>query len=910
MITERVSHEDILLFEILRNPCLAPEFIYNIDLDPENDPIFEFTLYQKEVMSDFNSFVSLCQARATGKCLHKDSMILNPDNGEYRTVEDWFIRQDLDKILSLDDKLKQRKSTLFIEPNGVVDCLKINTAGGYETVVTKDHPLLTNTGFVEARKLKVGDFIAVAKEIPYFGNNVELNDLEIKIVAHFIAEGTYHSGSITTTSREVIKDIYDYSSSIGYRVSIYDKITYSITQGTHKNIYLQLLSSLGLRNKHSYDKYIPQEIFRLPKEKVGLFLNSLFGDDGWCIPERTHAEVGYASTSKRLVYDIKHLLLRFGIQSSVIFKKNKCLGAWNLSIKGLESFTKFKESIGFTIDYKKENLDKCVIVSKDFQNQADVIPISNFHDYQYYRYDSTYDRMSITRLGYYPSRIKAERVINKDAGLEQMLYGDACWVKITNIEEVPEQETYAVEAFSNSTHLVDNIWSHNTVSLVSLFIWLLIFRVFPDDYLLYTVPSKVHLEPVFTGLIRKFRSNSFLKQFIESKGGINSSDYKISLLNTSTLLCRIAGQSGGGANLIGLHTPFIEVDESSYYPYGAFNEMQPALNTFTPGFREIVAGVPNGMREKNVLWMADQENNNYTKHRVSALDNPRITKEDYERALEQYGGEDTEDMQHLFYGRHGRPVYSLFDRGMFDIEPYPIYKLDMDGTKTDNLSDYFRKLSIIPGLPEKANQIIMGIDLGFTEPTAIWIMYQDKMDRLRFHAKIKLTKVSYPIQEKIIDFIDTKFECNLIGMDEGQAGKTTRQHFFEDNAYVKKNYRDRLIPIDFASMTVTGIDQDGVEIKSRTKPLMVSILQEYSSTHRLVYSSTDQEMITELERMTYTKNAITGDISYRTLTMRGGTRGEDHFTSALLCACGAYYLTNEFYQNVPQKKILMSARWV
>jgi len=44
--------------------------------------------------------------------------------------------------------------------------------------------------------------------------------------------------------------------------------------------------------------------------------------------------------------------------------------------------------------------------------------------------------------------------------------------------------------------------------------------------------------------------------------------------------------------------------------------------------------------------------------------------------------------------------------------------------------------------------------------------------------------------------------------------------------------------------------------------------------------------------------------------MRGGTRGEDHFTSALLCACGAYYLTNEFYQNVPQKKILMSARWV
>ena len=50
-------------------------------------------------------------------------------------------------------------------------------------------------------------------------------------------------------------------------------------------------------------------------------------------------------------------------------------------------------------------------------------------------------------------------------------------------------------------------------------------------------------------------------------------------------------------------------------------------------------------------------------------------------------------------------------------------------------------------------------------------------------------------------------------------------------------------------------------------------------------------MISELERMTYSKN-VNGDISYKTLTDRGGKRGEDHFTSALLCCIGAYHLTN------------------
>ena len=66
------------------------------------------------------------------------------------------------------------------------------------------------------------------------------------------------------------------------------------------------------------------------------------------------------------------------------------------------------------------------------------------------------------------------------------------------------------------------------------------------------------------------------------------------------------------------------------------------------------------------------------------------------------------------------------------------------------------------------------------------------------------------------------------------------------------------------------------------------------------------ETISELERMTYTKT-ISGDIVYRTATPKGGERGADHFTSALLCGVMAYYLNNESLNFRPKKQKLAGA---
>ena len=907
-LVEKPSREDLLLYEVLRNPAWCAEFIYNMDKVNGLDEEFSFTWYQDEILCDFNSYVSICTSRASGKCLEESSMILNPSTGEYKTIKDWFFDGNLDSIVAIGDDWKNKNSTCRIEPNGIKDCLEISTVGGYKTTVTFEHPILTNYGFVQADKLKVGDYIACGKEIPFFGNDATLTDPQIKILAHFIAEGTYHCGSITTTDEAVISDINEYADSIGYNVRK-EIITYHITGGKANfglsSQYLEFLTEHGLRDKHSFDKFIPQSIFRLPKEKLGLFLNRLFSDDGWCMDSDSHCHIGYASTSETLVRNIRHLLLRFGIKSAIVFKKNKFLGSWSLTIMGKDQLERFKSNIGFCIKYKSDKLDSCISKLKVVYNQADVLPIPNYSKYKILEEKSGWK----TSLNYFPTRIKAQKVINKDDLFNRFENADIYWTKITSIITKPDRDTYAVKVDKYNTHLVDDIWSHNTVALSSLIIWALIFRLFPEDYILYTVPSKVHLEPVFTNLIRQFRSNSFLKNFIDKKSGVNSSDYKITLLSQSTLLCRIAGQSGTGANLIGLHTPLILTDEAGYYPLNAFNEMQPALNVWTTGYKEMVTGVPTGLRENNILYLADQENKNYTKHRVSSYDNPRITKEDEERAIEQYGGKDTDDFIHLFLGLHGKPVFSIFDRNLFRIDTYPVFKLDINGIQhNDNLEEILSKIASFPVIKSGNYGIFMGIDLGYTEPTAIIIMYRDSNDCLKFHGRIKLTKVSYPIQEKLIDLLDTKFQPELIGIDRGGAGVSVVQNLLEHRDFLHKDFKNKIYPIDFSSSTTIGISSDGTEIKTKTKVFTVSVLQEYSNNQKIIYSSTDMDMVSELERMTYTKN-IAGDITYKTMTERGGKKGEDHFTASLLCLTGAYHLSTNFGNRVEKKKLL-TPTWI
>ena len=856
-----------------------------------------------------------------------------------------------------------------------------------------------------------------------------------------------------------------------------------------------------------------------------------------------------------------------------------------------------------------------------------------------------------------------EKITQKDLILYEILKHPAlCGQFIRNIDKTAHEEPFEYTQYQDefACDFNDHVGYTcaravgKTVVLVDLIIWVLINSIFPGDYINFHVPGKVHVEPVFTGLEKQFRGNSLLKHFIQRNKGINRSDLIIRPLTSSFLDCRIAGQTGTGASVVAAHSPFVIVDESGYYPWGTWVEMQPTVNTFTSGYRVIVAGVPTGLRENNVCYHVDRENSSFTKHNVTAYENPRFTEEDEQKAIETYGGKDNDDFIHLVLGKHGKPIFALFDRNSMQIGTKPVYKLTLDGIKLhSDIGEYFKALSVFPGLSSKKERCIFGIDLGYcysedtevltkrgwlrhndittedlvacydtkddhliwdnpiyvweqeykgemleisgkstnflvspehsvwiskaivnthqkyekskakellnlknnrfkvkltarnihqtgvktfkvpyyycdrkdrekkntevdirvwleflgwfisegsatnskdwsvsltqqvgeyadkidkminklpytvsrkefitplgkkpqiewritckelclwlrencgvhsenkkipefifdcstedqelflrtlllgdgsrvnsnrspqynsqseilvdqiqrlalflgysatkgyyekgnmyrvsimnrkenilyrdssvkkidytgkiyclktntgfyvtrrkgrvaiqgnTEPTAIIILVEDSTGRLNFHGRIRLNKVNYYIQEKIIDWLDTKFEPMIIGIDEGSAGKAVIPRLKEHEEFIHKDFAKKIIPINFSSNIVLGTDSEGNEIKSKTKPFSVGVLQNYTNNHKIVYSSTDLEMITELERMTYSKTP-TGDIVYRTLTQTGGKKGEDHFTAALLCGALAYYLEVESLDFRARKKKLAKTQW-
>lgn len=350
---------------------------------------------------------------------------------------------------------------------------------------------------------------------------------------------------------------------------------------------------------------------------------------------------------------------------------------------------------------------------------------------------------------------------------------------------------------------------------------------------------------------------------------------------------------------------------SGYYPWGTWLELQATINYWMPGSKLIVSGVPTGIREENVNFHVDKEDKSYSRYRISAYQNPRFDEAAEKDAIRRYGGKDTEEFAHFVLGKHGSPVYAVFDRRLMNIESYKVFKIDINGISFgETWKDYRQKVEILPHIPRN-NGVMFGIDLGYTEPTAIFVMYIDKdTENIKFHAKIRLVKVPYPIQKRFIDALDSKYSPNLIGVDEGHSGMSVTQDLLKGKQFSNKRYEDYLIPIKFNSSIVLGTDEDGKEIKSRAKPLSVSILQEYVNKHIITFSVKDMETVSELERMTYKKNPSSGLISYRTLTPAGGKRGADHFTAALLSGILAYYLKNEKLDFRSRGAKLLGTGWL
>lgn len=907
-IIEKLSEDELILHEVLSHPVMFAEFENSLDLLP-GDADWELSLYQKEFVCDFNSYVSLCCGRAVGKTQALTEIILwlivNKIYGNDYIVYTVPSKVHLDPVFT--NLVIKFKSNLlmsnYVSPrtginssshkitalNGaVLDCRIAGMTGTGANVVGLHSPHIILDECVTARtkvatpdsnrrasELKPGDAVLSWDGEKIVNDRVvsatkvkrEQRVLELTTAKGKVRVGENHRfytkfGYIEAKDLNVGDVLFTFEN-VKRGAATEDEILF-IKEKAVEGLLASDIAKLLNRTTKAVEKYIYRlgglksmfDEVPLTDEEYQILLGSFLGDGSAEFdPHRARYRTNHSLKQKEYV-DWLHSKLERLTRKSPRVINNGGWGTLNYTFSTLGHKDILSMASELYIDNKKT-------VTLEYLNKLKPLGLA-----VWFMDDGSKDGSLSTHSFSYEENLIIQAYLKDKWGLESIIYED----KPKNL--------FFIYIKHSSLKTLRNI-----------------IRPYVPECMQYKLG------------VGEYKNELPTLQAL--KGGedvttLNEDELlNIRVVNTrAAYLYSIEVESNHNYFANGILTK-----NSAFYPWGTWTELQPTLNTFTPGFRMIVSGVPDGKRENSVCYYADNVSDAFSTHNVSSHDNPRYSQLDEDRNLQQFGGVDSEDYVHMVLGKHGSPTFSVFDRALMAMDAYPIFKLTLDGISLrSNVSEYKKALSYLPPLPPSADLVILGADLGYTDPTAIFIMYMTKEGRFKFHVKVQLNKVTYPMQEKIIDVLDDMYRPAILGIDEGSAGKSTVHHLMEGEAYIHKAYDKRLIPINFSSSVVVGLDADGKEISERVRPYSISTLQQYTNNHRIIYTSTDMETVSELERMTYTKSQ-NGDLVYRTLTLRGGQRGADHFTAALLCGILAYHQSSELL--IMQKRpVLFTGRWM
>lgn len=426
-----------------------------------------------------------------GKCIGANVAIVE-DSGNISTVEELYKRKSA-KILTLKNNLKFEltQPSEFID-DGIKPVFKVLTRLGREIETTITHPFLTISGWKKLEEIKIGEKIAVPRIINIFGQG-EMRECDVKILAYLLGDGSIANGSTVLVAKKVwIKnDFEDAVSQFGgvetvvrrERNGTFD-IAVRKTFG-NSNLLTDWLRHLGIYRTNSHTKFIPNEIFTLKKELIALFLNRLFSTDGWAsILSSGQVQLGFASVSEKMIRQIQHLLLRFGVIASlkkrrVKYKESRNT-AWQLDITDAKSIKTFAAEIGI---FGKEEVFEQILVlleSKNYQTNKDLIPVEVWEHLSVVKGAESWSSLA-KRAGVKghtnihagkraPTRERLAKFASvlDDKYLENLSNSEIYWDEIVSIEFAGNKQVYDLTIPETHNFVANDICVHNTALCLTL----------------------------------------------------------------------------------------------------------------------------------------------------------------------------------------------------------------------------------------------------------------------------------------------------------------------------------------------------------------------------------------------------------------------------------------------------------
>ena len=138
---------------------------------------------------------------------------------------------------------------------------------------------------------------------------------------------------------------------------------------------------MGIFGLRSYEKYVPDQVFAQPEAEIARFLRHLWSTDGsinLSIGKKHYTGIFYASSSKRLAYNVQSLLLRLGINATISrwVQNGKGRDQYHVSVSGKQDIERFIHQVG-ALSQKKTMRQDAIIeyhVQRPANTNRDIVP--------------------------------------------------------------------------------------------------------------------------------------------------------------------------------------------------------------------------------------------------------------------------------------------------------------------------------------------------------------------------------------------------------------------------------------------------------------------------------------------------------------------------------------------------------
>lgn len=289
------------------------------------EPTYDVMCYQEQLMrmSQVLAGFDLVEVDTLRKCVTGDTMFVSKTRGWisiHRLLEEGY-EDDLFLVMG-PDGVQQWKQVEKIWPTGKQEVAKVQTKEGAFVRATSKHQFLTDVDWKTRESLADGDNLVGVRKVSYDGHDSISRDLAL-VIAGIVAEGTF-SDKHNKVARFVNHDAYmmsefirSFRGAFGHEDFWHSRDGYQVELRIKERLVLEKYIEYG----KSETRRLPDCMMGMTKESTADFLSYLLACEGGVTEKSGQFE--FASKSPILPFQVKLLLLRFGIRSSYRYYEDK-----------------------------------------------------------------------------------------------------------------------------------------------------------------------------------------------------------------------------------------------------------------------------------------------------------------------------------------------------------------------------------------------------------------------------------------------------------------------------------------------------------------------------------------------------------------------------------------------------------